>query len=135
LSHETVLPAQELRPVLVRLPDIPLFVFIPDRLHFFVKIEIKFVVNYCPGFRVDVCRGPTAYGIGSVTPVLRRIFFGVCLKQDQVFLAGETPLGAMPFLLKFCKSLNRASHGEIGHRIVALEGNPFSINIYGRCPC
>jgi len=134
LPPETISPAQELWPVLISLPDKALFVLIPDRLHFLVKIEIKFGVNYCPGFRVDVCRGPTAYGIGSVAPILRGVFLGVCLEQGQVFLAGEAPRGPLPFLLEFLLAFNRASHGEVGHRIVALDGDAICIDINGCYP-
>jgi hypothetical protein len=93
LSYETISLAHQLRPVLVSFPDITLPVLVPYILYVLVEIKIKFAVNNGPGFRIDVCRGPTAYGIGSVTAVtgckLSRIF----LEQCHVFFTGKEPLG------------------------------------------
>ena len=45
-AEKAVLPAKQFRPVPIRLIDVSLPVLIPGLLHIFVKIEIKFAVNY-----------------------------------------------------------------------------------------
>ena len=134
LSYETISLAHQLRPVLVSFPDITLPVLVPYILYVLVEIKIKFAVNNGPGFRIDVCRGPTAYGIGSVAAVLRNIFFRVFLKQGKMIPAGEKPPGALPFMLESFLSFNRTPNGEIGHRIVPFEGDAIRINIDGCYP-
>ncbi len=79
---------QKFWPVLVSFLNITRPVLIPDFLHILVEVEIKFAVNNRPGFRINVGRGPTAYGIGSVAPVLRGIFFRVFPKHVEMFLTG-----------------------------------------------
>jgi hypothetical protein len=104
-------------------------VLIPEFLHILVEVEIKFAVNNRPGFRINVGRGPTAYGIGSVAPVLRGIFFRVFPKYVEMFLTGEAPLNSLPFMLKCFLSFDRAALGEIGHRIITLEGQAIGVDI------
>jgi len=116
---------------LVSLPDIALSVFIPGLLNFFVQVEIELAVNNCPGFRINICRGPTAYGIGSVAPVLWGILFRILLEKCEMLLAGEKPLRILPFLLKIFLPFNRMAKGEVGDSIVALEGDSVFINIDG----
>ena len=98
-------------------------VLIPDFLHILVEVEIKFAVNNRPGFRINVGRGPTAYGIGSVAPVLRGIFFRVFPKYVEMFLTGEAPLGSLPFMLELFLPFDRAALGKIRHRIITIQSN------------
>jgi len=130
-----LLLAKHSRPVLVCLLDIALPVLIPDFLNFFVQVQVQFTIDNCPGFRVDICRGPTAYGIGSVAAVLRGILFRVFPEYGKVFLVGKKPSGPLPFMLECFLPFDGSAKFKIGYRVVALNGDTFGIYIYGRYLC
>jgi len=120
---------QKFWPILVSFLNIAWPVLIPDFLYVLVEVEIKFAVNNRPGFRIYVGRGPTAYGIGSVAPVLGSKFFRVILEHGEMCLTGEAPLGSLPFMLELFLPFDRTALGKIRYRIIALQGHTIGVYI------
>jgi len=129
VKENLLLFLQKFRPVAVSFFDISRSVLVPGFLDFPVEIQIEFAINYRPGFRVYIRRGPTAYGIGSVAAILRGKFLRGLPEHGKVLLAAEEPLGVVPFVLIFIPAFYRPAKREVGDRVVTLQGDAFSVNI------